>query len=130
MEIKPHHSYSQEGKSHSYNKLSRHLSNVYCSQALHKMLLNRTRNIIDPKLTLNQADFRKSRRYIEQVHILRRIIGEGASSQLPLILVIIDYRKALDSIDMPQMFKILRHYNDSRTLHRPCLFCFSQQCDI
>ena len=58
----------------------------------------------------SQAGFRKGRNCLEQIHILRRILGAYHQCHLPLLATLVDFSKAFDSVNTNALFKILRHY--------------------
>ena len=62
-----------------------------------RMILNRIRSVIDPKLRVNQNGFRPKRTTVAQILALRRIIEEVKRNNLPAILTFIDFKKAFDS---------------------------------
>ena len=69
------------------------------AKVYNRMLLNRIYDTIDKLLRPYQAGFRRDRNCLEQIHILRRVMEAYYQCQLPLIVVLIDFKKALDSID-------------------------------
>ena len=65
--------------------------------------------IVDPILRINQAGFRPSRSYSQQIHTLRKIIEGFGNFQLQLTGTVIDFKKAFDSINRSVMFAVLCH---------------------
>ena len=63
-----------------------------------RLILNRIRCVIDPKLRYNQNGFRPKRTTVAQVLALRRIIEGVKANNLPAVLTFIDFSKAFDSI--------------------------------
>lgn len=63
-----------------------------------RMILNRKRSAIDPKLIDYQNGFREKRSTVTQIIALRRIIEEVKKNNLPAVLTFIDFKKAFDSI--------------------------------
>ena len=80
------------------------------AKVINRMLLNRIRPVIDPKLRGNQHGFRPGRSTTTQVLALRRIIEGVKKKNLPAILTFIDFSKAFDSIGHKAMFEILKAY--------------------
>ena len=74
-----------------------------------KTLLKRRYEPIDNVLCPFQAEFRKGRNCLEQIHILRRLHGTYYQRQLPLLAIFVDFSKAFDSVNRNALFKILRH---------------------
>jgi hypothetical protein len=75
-----------------------------------RMILNRIRSAIDPKLRYNQNGFRPKRTTVAQILALRRIIEEVKRNNLTAVLTFIDFKKAFDSINRSKMMKILKAY--------------------
>ena len=75
-----------------------------------RMILNRIRAAIDPKLRCNQNGFRPKRTTVSQILALRRIIEEVKLNNLKAVLTFIDFKKAFDSINRNMMMKILKAY--------------------
>ena len=75
-----------------------------------RMILNRIRGAIDPKLRYNQNGFRPKRTTVAQVLALRRIIEEVRRNNLTAVLTFIDFKKAFDSINRSKMMRILKAY--------------------
>ena len=83
-----------------------------------RLILNRIRCVIDPKLRYNQNGFRPKRTTVAQVLALRRIIEGVKANNLPAVLTFIDFSKAFDSIHRGKMIKILKAYGIPPTLLR------------
>ena len=83
-----------------------------------RLILNRIRSVIDPKLRYNQNGFRPKRTTVAQVLALRRIIEGVKANHLPAVLTFIDFSKAFDSIHRGKMMKILKAYGIPPTLLR------------
>ena len=83
-----------------------------------RLILNRIRSVIDPKLRYNQNGFRPKRTTVAQVLALRRIIEGVKAKHLPAVLTFIDFSKAFDSIHRGKMIKILKAYGIPPTLLR------------
>ena len=81
-----------------------------------RLILNRIRSVIDPKLRYNQNGFRPKRTTVAQVLALRRIIeGVKANHLVPTVLTFINFSQAFDSICTAKMMKILI-WNTANTL--------------
>ena len=75
-----------------------------------RLLLNRIRDHIEPKLRYNQNGFRPGRGTREHILALRRIIEEVINFQLPCVISFIDFSKAFDSIFRSHLPDILASY--------------------
>ena len=80
------------------------------SKIYNKLILNRIRTAIDPKLRNNQNGFRAKRSTVSQILALRRIIEEVKKHNLTAVMTFIDFKKAFDSIHRGKMLKILQAY--------------------
>ena len=80
------------------------------AKVYNKVLLNRIRPMVEPKLRVNQAGFRPGRGTIEMIGALRRLMEGATARQLELVVTFVDFRKAFDSVIRRMMFAILRHY--------------------
>ena len=83
-----------------------------------RLILNRIRSVIDPKLRYNQNGFRPKRTTVAQVLALRRIIEGVKANHLPAVITFIDFSKAFDTIHRGKMIKILKAYGIPPTLLR------------
>ena len=75
-----------------------------------RLILNRIRSVINPKLRRNQNGFRPNRTTVAQILALRRIIEGVKANHLPAIMTFIDFKKAFDSIHREKMIRILKAY--------------------
>jgi hypothetical protein len=75
-----------------------------------KMILNRIRTVINPRLRMNQNGFRPGCTTVAHILTLRRIIEGVKSDNLPATITFIDFKKAFDSIHRAKMIGILKAY--------------------
>ena len=80
-----------------------------------RLLLNRIREHIEPKLRYNQNGFRRGRGTREHILALRRIIEETINFQLPCVISFIDFSKAFDCIFRSHLPDILASYGIPKT---------------
>ena len=80
------------------------------AKLFNKMILNRIRTVISPRLRMNQNGFRPERTTVAQILTLRRVIEEVKANNLPAIITFIDFKKAFDSIHRAKMIRILKAY--------------------
>ena len=80
------------------------------SKVLNRVLLERMREAVDPKLRDHQAGFRRNRSCADQIASLRIIVEQSLEWNSPLYINFIDYEKAFDSVDRETLWKLLRHY--------------------
>ena len=76
-----------------------------------RVLLERMKEAVDPKLGDKQAGFRRNRSCADQITSLRIIVEQPLewNSPHPLYISFIDYEKAFDSVHRETMWKLLRH---------------------
>ena len=79
-------------------------------KVLNRILLERMKEAVDPKLRDQQAGFRKNRSCADQIASLRIIVEQSLEWNSPLYVNFIDYEKAFDSVDRETLWKLLRHY--------------------
>ena len=80
------------------------------TKVINRMILNRIQPKVDPHLRSPQNGFRPGRSTTAHTLTLRRLIEGVKERNLKTILVIIDFKKAFDSIHRGKMLKILRAY--------------------
>ena len=74
------------------------------------VILNRLEPHLDLMLRDEQAGFRKGRSCADQIFLLRHILQMSVEMRQPLVLCLVDFEKAFDSICRTTMKKIMRHY--------------------
>ena len=79
-------------------------------KALNRILLERMKEAVDPKLRDQQAGFRRNRSCADQIASLHIIVEQSLEWNSPFYINFIDYEKALDSVDRETMWKLMRHY--------------------
>ena len=79
-------------------------------KVLDRVLLERMKEAVDPKLWDQQAGFRRNRSCTDQIASLRIIVEQSLEWNSPLYINFIDYEKAFDSVDRETLWKLLRHY--------------------
>ena len=79
-------------------------------KVLNRILLERMKEAVDPKLRDQQAGFQCNISCADQIARMRIIVEQSLEWNSPLCINFIDYEKAFDSIDRETMWKLLRHY--------------------
>ena len=79
-------------------------------KVLNRILLERMKEAVDPKLRDQQAGFRRNRSCADQIASLRIIVEQSLEWNSPLYINFIDYEKAFDSVNRETSWKLLRHY--------------------
>ena len=79
-------------------------------KVLNRLLLERMKEAVDPKLRDQQAGFRRNTFCADQIASLRIIVEQSLEWNSPLYISFIDYKKAFDSVDRETTWKLLRRY--------------------
>ena len=74
-----------------------------------RILLNRIRGSIDSILRINQADFRKGRSRMDQIHVIGRLLEGATDKQFSIYITFVDFKRSFDSINRKTVFNVLRH---------------------
>ena len=74
-------------------------------KVLNRILLERMKEAVDPKLRDQQAGFRRNRSCADQIASLRIIVEQSLEWNSPLYINFIDYEKAFDSVDSETIFR-------------------------
>ena len=80
------------------------------AKVYNRMILNRIRPHLDPKLRINQNGFRPVRSLAAQILTLRRILEGIKYKNLPAVLTFVDFRKVFDSVHRDKLMEILKAY--------------------
>ena len=90
-----------------------HGINLMCNLAkmYNKMILNRIRTVVNPRLCINQNGFRPGRSTVAQILTLQRIIEGVKANNLAAVVTFIDFKKAFDSIHRAKMIRIRKAYD-------------------
>ena len=78
-------------------------------KVLNRILLERMKEVVDPKLRVQQAGFRRNSSCADQIASLCIIVEQSLEWNSPLYISFIDYEKAFDSVARETMWKLLRH---------------------
>ena len=77
---------------------------------LNRILLERMKEAVDPKLRDQQAGFWLNRSFADQIASLGTIVEQSREWNSPLYINFIDYEKAFDIVDRETKWKLLKHY--------------------
>ena len=80
------------------------------SKVLNRVLLERMKEAVDPKLRDQQAGSHRNRSRANQIASLHIILEQSLEWNSPLYINFIDYEKAFDSVDREMLWKLPRHY--------------------
>ena len=78
-------------------------------KVFNRILLERMKEAVDPKLRDQRAGFRRNRSCADKIATLRIIVEQLLEWNFPLYISFIDYEKAFDSVDRETMRMLLRH---------------------
>ena len=79
-------------------------------KVFNRIMLNKLKDIVDPKLRDNQAGFLKNRSCVDQITTLRLTGEQSLEWNSSFYINFIDYEKAFDSVDRDMLWKIMGHY--------------------
>ena len=79
-------------------------------KVFNRILLERIREAVDPKLRDQQAGFRMNRSCADQIACLRIIVEQSLEWNSSLYINFIDFEKAFDSVDRQTLWNLMRHY--------------------
>ena len=79
-------------------------------KVFNRVLLERMKEAVGPKLKDQQAGFRRNRSCADQIASQLFIVEQSLEWNSPLYINFINYEKAFDSVDRETMWKLLRHY--------------------
>jgi hypothetical protein len=74
---------------------------------LHKLILHRTRDAIDPFLMPHQSAYRAGHSTLQNMITMAELAERARTSNTPLIAVFTDFSKAFDSINREHLFELL-----------------------
>ena len=80
------------------------------AKLFNRMLLNRLQPTLYSYFLSEQNGFRSNRRTTTQILALRRRLEESRIRQSSLICIVVDFRKALDSVSREALLLVLRVY--------------------
>ena len=78
------------------------------AKVYNRMILNRVRPLLDPKLHINQNGFRPGRSMLAQIIILHHILEGVTYKNLPAVLTFVDFQKAFNSVHRGKLMEILK----------------------
>ena len=122
MERRNHHQAAKKGDLRDCSNYRGIMLLSTPGKVLNRILLERMKEAVDPKLRDQQAGFRWNRSCADQIASLRIIVEQSLEWNSPLYINFIDYEKAFDSVDRETMWKLLRHYiwsPQEDSLHHP-----------
>ena len=79
-------------------------------KVLNRIILERIREAVDPKLQDQQAGFCRNRLCADQIASLRNRVEESIEWNSTVYINLIDFEKAFDSVDREILWKLLWHY--------------------
>ena len=95
------------GKTSNYRGIT---LTAIAAKIYNRMLLNRIRPRIDPKLRTTQNGFRKDRPTAAQILTIRILIEGIKKYNLPSAVIFVDFKKALDSTHRGKLMEIVTVY--------------------
>ena len=80
------------------------------SKVFARVLINRIYDVVDKKLGVEHAGFRRGRGTTEQIVILRNIVEQSIEWNAAIYVNIVDFEKAFDSVHQDSLWKTIRAY--------------------
>ncbi|XP_037780209.1 craniofacial development protein 2-like [Penaeus monodon] len=81
------------------------LNNIY--KLFTKIITNRIAKTLDENQPREQAGFRKGFSTIDHLHSVNQLIEKCAEYRIPLVIGLVDYNKAFDSVEIPDVIDAL-----------------------
>ena len=82
------------------------LNNIY--KLFTKIITNRLTRTLDENQPREQAGFRRGFSTIDRLHAVNQLIEKCAEYKIPLVVGLVDYNKAFDSVEIPDVIEALQ----------------------
>ena len=82
------------------------LNNIY--KLFTKIITNRISRTLDDNQPREQAGFRKGFSTTDHLHAVNQLIEKCAEYKIPLVVALVDYNKAFDSVEIPDVIEALQ----------------------
>ena len=82
------------------------LNNIY--KLFTKIITNRITRTLDENQPREQAGFRRGFSTIDHLHAVNQLIEKCAEYKIPLVVGLVDYNKAFDSVEIPDVIEALQ----------------------
>ena len=82
------------------------LNNIY--KLFTKIITNRITRTLDENQPREQAGFRRGFSTIDHLHAVNQLIEKCAEYKIPLVVGLVDYNKAFDSVKIPDVIEALQ----------------------
>ena len=79
-------------------------------KVLNRVIFDRLKTGVDPKLRDYQVGFHKDRSCTNQIATLQIIVEQSMEWDSSLYINFVDYAKAFDSLDINVLWNLLQHY--------------------
>ena len=80
----------------------------YIYKLFTKIITNRITRTLDENQPREQAGFRRGFSTIDHLHAVNQLIEKCAEYKIPLVVGLVDYNKAFDSVEIPDVIKALQ----------------------
>jgi hypothetical protein len=92
------------------------LSTVY--KVVTRILTRRVEEAVANRIPVEQAGFRRGFSTVDHILTLNLLLEKSREWSLPIHLVFIDFKKAFDSVELPELWNALEYYNVDPTTVR------------